>query len=328
MVPSVAWFELADAGAVARVRRVARATRRIAAGRPRRLEPVVVADPGEAGVLIDALRACIAAARPVGRVVGLAYSGAVAGIRGVARTTRWIAAGRPRRLEPVVVAYPSEAGVLIHALRTRVAAAGPVRRVVDLAYSGPVARVRRVARTTRRIAAGRARRLVSVVVTGTREAGVLDVALVPASPQFVPSAAWLTWHTPDPLQVSAASHALLDGSPHAVPAGLNPLSWQTPARQVSWFTHSVPASPQLVPSAAWLAWHAPDPSHVSAASHTPLDGSPHAVPAGRLSWTQLPAWQLSVVHTLLSSQFVAQTLSSPPLRHVVIAPSSMRPFRK
>src|SRR5207249_6463674 len=71
----------------------------------------------------------------------------------------------------------------------------------------------------------------------------------------------------------------LDESPHAVPAGLKPLSWHAPARHVSWFTHSVPASPHEVPSEAWFASQLPAPSHVSAASHEPLDESPHPDPA-------------------------------------------------
>src|SRR2546422_10329964 len=75
------------------------------------------------------------------------------------------------------------------------------------------------------------------------------VPSVPASPQFVPAAMWLGWQTPEPLQVSAESHWPDDGSPQAVPEALKPLSWQAPElSQVSWFVHSVPASPQLVPA--------------------------------------------------------------------------------
>src|SRR2546426_2606109 len=70
-----------------------------------------------------------------------------------------------------------------------------------------------------------------------------------------------------------------DGSPHAVPADLNPLSWQAPElSQVSWLTHSVPASPQFVPSATWLDLQVPEPLHVSAESHWPDEGSPQAGP--------------------------------------------------
>src|SRR5206468_2216677 len=109
---------------------------------------------------------------------------------------------------------------------------------------------------------------------------------VPASPHEVPSATWFTWQAPAPSHVSAASHEPLEASPHAVPAGLKPLSWHAPARHVSWFTHSVPASPHEVPSEAWFAWQLPAPSQVSAASHEPLDESPHAVPSALkpLSW--------------------------------------------
>src|SRR5207249_4732271 len=136
---------------------------------------------------------------------------------------------------------------------------------------------------------------------------------VPASPQSGPAATWLGWQAPEPLQVSAESHwpdegspqavplgaarsegrrvgleqgsglSLwpVDDSPHAVPAVLNPLSWQAPElSQVSWFVHSVPASPQLVPAAMWLGWQAPAPLQVSAESHWPDEGSPPAVPLG------------------------------------------------
>ena len=91
---------------------------------------------------------------------------------------------------------------------------------------------------------------------------------VPASPQLVPAATWLGWQVPEPLQVSAESHWPDEGSPHAVPELLNPLSWQAPElSQVSWFTHSVPASPQLVPAATWLDWQVPEPLQVSGESH-------------------------------------------------------------
>src|SRR2546428_63153 len=110
---------------------------------------------------------------------------------------------------------------------------------------------------------------------------------VPASPQLVPAATWLGSQAPEPLQLSALSHWLEEGSPQAVPEALNPLSWQAPEpSQVSWFVHSVPASPQLVPAAMWLGWQAPEPLQVSALSHWPDEGSPHAVPAdlNPLSW--------------------------------------------
>src|SRR5262249_53859026 len=110
---------------------------------------------------------------------------------------------------------------------------------------------------------------------------------VPASPHPVPAAAWFGWQVPDPLQESEASHSLDDESPQAVPADLNPLSWHEPApSQMSWTTHSVPASPQLVPDAAWFGWQEPEPLQVSRASHSPEEESPQAVPADRkpLSW--------------------------------------------
>src|SRR5207247_11299093 len=72
-----------------------------------------------------------------------------------------------------------------------------------------------------------------------------------------------------PLQVSALSHSLVAGLPHAVPTTLKPLSVQLPVPlQVSWLVHSVPASPQLVPAATWLSWQAPLPLQVSALSHS------------------------------------------------------------
>ena len=102
---------------------------------------------------------------------------------------------------------------------------------------------------------------------------------VPASPQSVPAATWLDWQVPEPLQVSGESHCPDEGSPHAVPEVLKPLSWQAPElSQVSWLTHSVPASPQLVPAATWLGWQVPEPLQVSGESHCPEEGSPHAVP--------------------------------------------------
>src|SRR2546426_11467995 len=90
---------------------------------------------------------------------------------------------------------------------------------------------------------------------------------------------WLDWQAPEPLQVSAESHWPDEGSPHAVPTALKPLSWQAPElSQVSWFVHSVPASPQLVPAATWLAWQVPEPLQVSGLSHWPDRWAPHPVP--------------------------------------------------
>src|SRR5262249_55968268 len=115
------------------------------------------------------------------------------------------------------------------------------------------------------------------------------------------------WQVPDPLHVSALSHCELDPLPQAVPEGLNPLSWQAPAWQVSWFVQSVPASPQFVPSGLWFDWQDPAPLQVSALSQAPDVPSPQAVPEGLnpLSW-QAPARQVSwFVHSVPASpQFV------------------------
>jgi hypothetical protein len=113
----------------------------------------------------------------------------------------------------------------------------------------------------------------------------------------------LSWQTPEPLHVSAASQAPVAGVPHAVPAGWNPLSWQAPERHVSWFVHAVPALPQLVPSATWLTWQTPVPLQESAASHAPDAELPHAVPAAwnPLSW-HAPERQVSwLVHSVPAS---------------------------
>ena len=71
--------------------------------------------------------------------------------------------------------------------------------------------------------------------------------------------------------------------------------------------HSVPATPQLVPSATLFARHAPEPLHVSGLSHGPLDELPHDVPAALypLSW-QTPDRHVSwFVHAVPASpQFV------------------------
>src|SRR2546426_798060 len=129
---------------------------------------------------------------------------------------------------------------------------------------------------------------------------------------------WLGRQAPEPLQVSGESHWPDEGSPHAVPTDLNPLSWQAPElSQVSWLMQSVPASPQLVPAATWLgsqvplpvqvgsgarragegwrplfrgamwlAGQAPEPLQVSGESHCPDEESPQAVPEALkpLSW--------------------------------------------
>src|SRR5262249_55968269 len=143
----------AGARPVARVRVVALRAGSVAAGRTGRLEPVVVAGTRLAGVLVRAVGPGVTAVRAVGLVVRLAGPGTVAGVGVVASARRPVAAGRPGRLEPVVVAGPREAGVLVRALRARVAAIRPVGGVVGLTAPGSVAAIRRVARSAGRIAA-------------------------------------------------------------------------------------------------------------------------------------------------------------------------------
>src|SRR5207247_9662189 len=112
------------------------------------------------------------------------------------------------------------------------------------------------------------------------------------------------WQAPRPLQVSALSHWLEEGSPHAVPTTLKPLSGQAPPpSHLSWLVHSVPVSPQLVPAATWLTWQAPLPLQVSALSHSLVAGLPHAVPTTLKPLSvQLPvplqvSWLISSEHT-------------------------------
>src|SRR5439155_780515 len=150
---------LAAPRTVARVGRVARTARGIAARRSRRLEAVVVARAHQARVLVHALRPRITAEGPVGGMVHLAAPRAIARVGRVARTARRIAARRSRRLEAVVVARARLARVLVHALRPRIAARGPVGGVVRLAGARTIAGVGGIARTARRIAARRPRRL-------------------------------------------------------------------------------------------------------------------------------------------------------------------------
>src|SRR6185295_7821281 len=102
---------------------------------------------------------------------------------------------------------------------------------------------------------------------------------LPASPQRAPARALFARHPPLPSHVSGSSHSVSTALPHAVPALLKPLSWHAPPWQVSWLTHALPASPQLVPLAALLVWQAPAPSQVSAASHAEVEELPQAVPA-------------------------------------------------
>ena len=102
---------------------------------------------------------------------------------------------------------------------------------------------------------------------------------VPASPQGAPSATWFERHRPLPLQLSAASQAPLEESPHVDPAGSKPLSAQRPFSHESWRTHALPASPQEVPSAWLLARHRPVPLQASGFVHSVSLASPQAVPA-------------------------------------------------
>src|SRR5207247_7131318 len=121
----------------------------------------------------------------------------------------------------------------------------------------------------------------------------------------VPAATWLDWQSPVQLRGSGESHCPDEGSPHAVPELLKPLSWQAPElSQVSWFVHSVPASPQSVPAATWLDWQVPEPLQVSAESHCPDEESPHAVPEllNPLSWQAPELSQVSwLVHSVPAS---------------------------
>src|SRR5436309_15490825 len=88
---------------------------------------------------------------------------------------------------------------------------------------------------------------------------------VPASPQLVPAATWLDWQVPEPLQVSGESHWPDEGSPQAVPADLNPLSWQAPELdRKSGVEGSGAAAPQWGPVVTWLDWQVPEALQVSA----------------------------------------------------------------
>src|SRR5206468_1176335 len=94
---------LAGARVVARVGRVALAGRRVTAGGPGRLEPVVrTGARAGAGILVHALRPGIATVRSSGDMVRLADARAVACVGVVALAQRRIAAGGPSRLEAVV----------------------------------------------------------------------------------------------------------------------------------------------------------------------------------------------------------------------------------
>src|SRR5207249_4483103 len=132
---------LTRAAAVAGVWIVARARRRVAAGRPRRFEPVVVTDAGQTGVLVHARTFGVTAGRAIRLVIGLTGAAAVAGVWIVARARRRVAAGRARRFEPVVVTDAGQTGVLIGARGPSIAAGRPVRFVVRLTGAAAVAAV-------------------------------------------------------------------------------------------------------------------------------------------------------------------------------------------
>jgi hypothetical protein len=104
-----------------------------------RLEAIVVADTGQASVLIHALRAGISTERPVRGMVRQADARVVAGIGEVASATRRITARRTGGLESVVMADTRKAGVLIHAGRTGITTERPVSGVVRQADARVVA---------------------------------------------------------------------------------------------------------------------------------------------------------------------------------------------
>src|SRR5204863_61912 len=78
-----------------------------------------------------------------------------------------------------------------------------------------------------------------------RQASCL-VLWVPASPQNVPSEATFAWQTPAPSQLSGALQALLDGSPHAVPAMLFVWTQALPLNES--FVHGLPSLQSTVKS--------------------------------------------------------------------------------
>src|SRR3989442_4750458 len=97
---------------------------------------------------------------------------------------------------------------------------------------------------------------------------------LPPTPQFFPAVALFDCQAPEPLQVSGLSHAPEEESPQAVPAVLNPLSWQAPlASHPSLVWHPVPASPQVAPAVAWVDWQAPEALHGSGLAPRPEDRS-------------------------------------------------------
>src|SRR6185295_5542121 len=88
-------------------------------------------------------------------------------------------------------------------------------------------------------------------------------------------------HPPDALHVSALSHTVSLGSPHAVPAGSKEFPGHAPAPSQLSATSQSPASLRhSVVLGSKLSRQLPEALHVSGLSQTVLLGSPHAVPAG------------------------------------------------
>ena len=76
-----------------------------------------------------------------------------------------------------------------------------------------------------------------------------------------------------------------------------------------------------------FGWHAPAPSQVSAWSHSESAVSPHAVFAGAMFSTHLPAWQESAWSHALSEEFPQAVPSDLPAHSFVSVgePSSPQP---
>src|SRR5207247_2042629 len=106
----------------------------------------------------------------------------------------------------------------------------------------------------------------------------------------------LDWHTPLPLQVSAASHSPLVGEPQVAPADL--FGWvQAPPAQTSLVQSLLSGvhGPEML-----LDWHTPLPLQVSAASPSPLAGEPQIAPLALLGALPASPAQTSLVQSLLS----------------------------
>jgi hypothetical protein len=89
--------------------------------------------------------------------------------------------------------------------------------------------------------------------------------------------------------------------------------------------HAVPALPQLVPAATWLARQLPAPLQVSGASHWPAEGSPQLLPAranpsaGHAADEPL---QLSATsHGLAEGRHIVFALAKPSEGQVLLTPS-------